>query len=123
MQIFSVIFVNLTFISDRMIRQNIDEFLKTKHEQDYPASKRQNDQRRVNWIPNSHVILWRIASDSFDDARIVSAVDGAVLAANTRSVFNVSVVFAQFKKEFAKMLFVHRNLIAVDFPMLNYLKF
>ena len=123
MQIFSVIFVNLTFISDRMIRQNIDEFLETKHEQDYPASKRQNNQRRVNWIPNSHVILWRIASDNFDDARIVSAVDGAVFAANTRSVFNVSVVFAQFKKEFAEMLLVHRNLIAVYFSVLNYLKF
>ena len=119
MQIFSVIFVNLTFISDRVIRQNIDEFLETKHEQDYPASKRQNNQRRVNWIPNSHVILWRIASDGFDDAGIVSAVDGAVLAANARSVFDVSVVFAQFKEEFAKMLFVHRNLIAVYFPMLN----
>ena len=119
MQIFSVIFVNLTFVSDRMIRQNVDEFLETKHEQDYPASKRQNNQRRVDWIPNSHVIFWRIASDRFDDARIVSAVDGGVLAANARSVFNVSVVFAQFKKEFAKMLLVHRNLIAVNFTMLN----
>ena len=65
------------------------------------------------------MIFWRIVSDNFDYARIVSAVDGGVFVANARSKFNVSIVFAQFKKKLAKMLFMHRNLIAVDFTMLK----